>query len=107
MRKLLVLAALCVAGVVGSADEASAFGRRKKKADCVPVAPVVTYAQPACGCGGYGTVGGVYSGSGYGSSYYGAQPYQYSSGYWNAPSSYYGGTMHGYPGGFGGYGYYR
>lgn len=79
MRKGFVLAALAVAGVVGSVGEASAFFRKKKKCvEAVAVAPVVTYSQPACGCNtgvgtsfstpsyhggssGYGMPGAVYS----------------------------------------------
>ena len=77
MRKGFVLAALVVAGVVGSVGEASAFFRKKKKCvAAVAVAPTVAYSQPACGCntgigtsfatpsyhgGSYGMPGAVYS----------------------------------------------
>ena len=80
MRKGFVLAALAVAGVVGSVGEASAFFRKKKKkcVAAVAVAPAVAYSQPACGCSagigtsfatpsyhgggsGYGMPGSVYS----------------------------------------------
>ena len=51
MRKGFVLAALTVAGVVGSVSEASAFFRKKKKRDNAVVGvPAVTSNQPACGC---------------------------------------------------------
>jgi len=79
MRKGFVLAALTVAGVIGSVGEASAFFRKKKKRDNAVVAvPAATYSQPACGCDtgigtnfvtpshhggspGYGMSGSVYS----------------------------------------------
>lgn len=98
--RALVLFALTLASVATLTSDASAFGKRKKKA-----AAATAYAVPAydsCSCdGGYGSSYGGYSTSyydGHGSSYSGGYGYpgQYHSGHYYGSPNY--GSSYGYPG---------